>query len=45
MSWEEGLKKTVEWYKTYGARYGSIESALVAHPRAGGVTASPDPVL
>lgn len=35
MTWEEGLKRTVEWYRTYGHRYGNIESALVAHPRAG----------
>jgi UDP-glucose 4,6-dehydratase len=35
MSWEEGLRRTVEWYRTYGDRYGNIESALVAHPRAG----------
>jgi len=33
MSWEEGLKTTVEWYKQYTCRYGNIESALVAHPR------------
>lgn len=33
MSWEDGLKTTVEWYKKYTKRYGDIESALVAHPR------------
>jgi len=33
MAWEEGLKTTVEWYKTYSYRYGNIEGALVAHPR------------
>lgn len=33
MSWEEGLKTTVEWYKKYSYRYGNIEAALVAHPR------------
>lgn len=33
MTWEEGLRKTVEWYKTYTNRYGNIENALVAHPR------------
>jgi len=37
MSWEEGLKKTVDWYKTYTNRYGNIENALVAHPRITGV--------
>ena len=34
-SWEEGLKATVEWYKEHTARYGNIDSALVAHPRQG----------
>lgn len=33
MTWDEGLKLTVEWYKEYTARYGDIEGALVAHPR------------
>lgn len=33
MSWEDGLKETVEWYQKYGDRYGNIEAALVAHPR------------
>ena len=33
ISWEEGLKTTVEWYKKYTHRYGNIDDALVAHPR------------
>jgi dTDP-glucose 4,6-dehydratase len=33
MSWEDGLKTTVDWYKKYTGRYGNIEDALVAHPR------------
>ena len=33
MSWEDGLKATVEWYKKYSHRYGNVDSALVAHPR------------
>ena len=33
--WEEGLRKTVEWYKLNTGRFGNIESALVAHPRQG----------
>ena len=33
MSWEEGLKTTVDWYKQYTSRYGNIDNALVAHPR------------
>lgn len=33
VSWEEGMKTTVEWYKKYTNRYGNIDDALVAHPR------------
>jgi len=33
MSWEEGLKTTVEWYMKNTYRYGNIDQALVAHPR------------
>jgi len=33
VSWEVGLKDTVEWYKKYTYRYGNIDAALVAHPR------------
>ena len=39
MSWEEGLKTTVDWYKKYTSRYGNIDAALVAHPRMVGVAA------
>ena len=35
VSWEDGLNKTVDWYKQYTGRYGNIDSALVAHPRSG----------
>jgi len=35
MSWEEGLQKTVDWYRKYSGRYANIEQALVAHPRIG----------
>jgi UDP-glucose 4,6-dehydratase len=35
VSWEDGLKATFEWYQKNSHRYGNIESALVAHPRAG----------
>ena len=35
VSWEEGLKTTYEWYEKNSHRYGDIETALVAHPRAG----------
>lgn len=33
MTWEEGLRTTVEWYRKYTSRYGNIDQALVAHPR------------
>lgn len=35
VGWEEGLARTVEWYRQHSHRFGNIESALVAHPRAG----------
>jgi len=35
MTWDEGLKTTVEWYKKHSKRFGNIEDALVAHPRIG----------
>lgn len=35
MSWSEGMATTVDWYRKYSTRYGNIEGALVAHPRAG----------
>eukprot|EP01041_Mallomonas_annulata_P008256 gene8256-16985_t len=35
VSWEEGIATTVEWYRKHSSRYNDIESALVAHPRAG----------
>lgn len=35
VSFEEGLRQTVEWYKNNSSRFGDIEGALVAHPRAG----------
>lgn len=35
VSWEEGLAKTVEWYKSHSERFGDIEQALKAHPRIG----------
>jgi UDP-glucose 4,6-dehydratase len=35
VSWDEGIRTTFDWYKKYSHRYGNIEHALVAHPRAG----------
>lgn len=37
MSWEDGLRKTVEWYRSYSNRYENLEHALVAHPRMTGM--------
>ncbi|DAZ93651.1 TPA: hypothetical protein N0F65_009056 [Lagenidium giganteum] len=34
VSWEEGLKKTIKWYRRHGHRFGNIEHALAAHPGA-----------
>jgi dTDP-glucose 4,6-dehydratase len=35
VSWEEGLRMTFNWYSKFSGRFGNIENALVAHPRAG----------
>jgi UDP-glucose 4,6-dehydratase len=35
VTWEKGIQHTFEWYKTHSSRFGDIERALVAHPRAG----------
>jgi dTDP-glucose 4,6-dehydratase len=35
MSWEDGLKRTIEWYKENSGNWGNIDAALVAHPRIG----------
>ncbi|CAM9130341.1 unnamed protein product [Discosporangium mesarthrocarpum] len=35
MSWMDGLRETVAWYKLHSGRFGDIEQSLVAHPRAG----------
>ena len=35
MSWEDGMAATVDWYCKHSDRYGNIDGALVAHPRAG----------
>jgi len=31
---DEGIKRTVEWYKKYNTNWGNVEAALAAHPRA-----------
>lgn len=35
VTWEEGLLRTFNWYKDHSMRFGDIETALCAHPRAG----------
>lgn len=35
VSWEDGLKRTIEWYKTNKGNWPNIQQALVPHPRAG----------
>jgi len=35
VTWEEGLKRTIDWYKTNTGNWGSIDNALVPHPREG----------
>ena len=35
VSWDEGIKKTIEWYKVNSGNWGDLSSALVAHPRRG----------
>lgn len=35
VTWEEGLSRTVEWFKVNSGNWGDIEGALVAHPRRG----------
>jgi len=35
MSWVEGVKVTFDWYQKNSHRFGDIDNALVAHPRAG----------
>lgn len=35
VSWDDGLKRTIEWYKENSGNWGNIDAALVAHPRIG----------
>jgi len=35
VSWEEGIKRTHDWYRAHSHRFGDIDNALMAHPRAG----------
>jgi UDP-glucose 4,6-dehydratase len=35
VSWEDGIKRTIDWYKSNITNWSTIEAALVAHPRAG----------
>lgn len=33
ITFEDGLKETIEWYKSNPGRYPSIENAILAHPK------------
>ena len=35
VSWADGIRLTHEWYVKHSDRFGNIDNALVAHPRAG----------
>lgn len=35
VTFEEGLRKTIEWYTSNRDHFDNISSALVPHPRAG----------
>jgi len=35
ITWEDGIQRTIEWYKNNMRNWVSIENALVPHPRAG----------
>jgi UDP-glucose 4,6-dehydratase len=35
VSWEDGLRRTVDWYLRYSGNWPDVESALVPHPRRG----------
>jgi hypothetical protein len=35
VTWEEGLRRTVDWYRVNSGNWGDLTSALVAHPRRG----------
>jgi UDP-glucose 4,6-dehydratase len=39
VSWDEGLRRTLEWYRVNSGNWGDLSAALVAHPRRG-LTAS-----
>jgi len=34
-SWEDGLQRTIDWYMKNMGNWGTLDSALVAHPREG----------
>ena len=35
VSWDEGLARTIDWYKTNSDNWGDLAGALVPHPRRG----------
>jgi len=42
VSWDDGLKKTIEWYSQNTGNWPNIAPALVAHPRAGQIPSVPE---
>lgn len=38
--WEDGLRKTMEWYVANPDYWGDVSGALLPHPKAGGVSVS-----
>jgi UDP-glucose 4,6-dehydratase len=36
ITWEEGLKRTIEWYKKNSGNWSNVAEALAPHPSAGG---------
>lgn len=45
-SWEQGLRKTMEWYVANPDYWGDVSGALLPHPRAlGGGSVMPPPVV
>eukprot|EP00271_Cylindrocystis_brebissonii_P008723 TRINITY_DN23202_c0_g1_i1.p1 TRINITY_DN23202_c0_g1~~TRINITY_DN23202_c0_g1_i1.p1 ORF type:complete len:663 (-),score=116.50 TRINITY_DN23202_c0_g1_i1:816-2804(-) len=42
--WEDGLRKTFEWYKNNAEYWGDVSGALQAHPRMLATVADPTPI-
>ena len=35
VAWDDGLRRTVDWYRCNSGNWGDLTQALVAHPRRG----------